>query len=72
MLLFGLVDQTPPMPDSVRQHNHTEFEKKGEAETAGTLEPVGVRLKLLIIGCFGKGRVVADRHYAPVNIEGFR
>jgi len=51
------------MPDSVREHNHAEFQKKSEAETAGTFEPIGVQRNLLIIGCFGKGRVVADRHY---------
>ena len=60
------------MPDSVRQHNHAELEKKGEAETAGTLEAVGVRFDLLNIGRFRKGRVIADRDYAPVHIEGFR
>jgi hypothetical protein len=47
----ALAGQMPEVPDSVSQHDHTDLEKKGRAETAGAPESVGFQLDLLFLGC---------------------
>lgn len=49
--LPGLLDQMPEVPDSIGQHDHADFQKKGGAETAGKAEPVAVRLYPFVVGC---------------------